>query len=164
MITVCHDADVVERDRIQTFDPFQNSEPSWRTRVYYQLPPETQTTVVRLTPSQEYKKMAIRVIAEASAPVRMFKRGAVSSKQDYVDVMNALRDMKAGQAIIVDMDLKAWEVVKKPETTFANNLRRYFDAKGLQITAYQSGPGQITVRKATALDKVTPRGAAKGKK
>lgn len=154
--------DVVLRDRLDYIDEFRYAAPCWMVRVWNQLPPETTSTVVRLTPQQEIKKlitkeieklMAIRTVAESQAPARLFKRGTVSSKQDYADVMNALRGMKEGQALIVDMDAKAWEGVKKPETTFAANLRRNFESKGLMVTAYQSGVMQITVRKATPLDK-----------
>lgn len=162
MITILHDADATERDRILSSDPFQHAEPSWRTRISHLLPPETQTTVVRLSPTEEIKKlMAIKIVQESQAPARLFKIGTISSKQDYADVINAMRTMKAGEAVIVDMDAKAWEGVKKPETAFANNLRRMFDIKGLPLTAYRSGAYQITVRKANALD---PRKKSVGKK
>jgi hypothetical protein len=146
------------RDKLDYIDEFRFAEPCWRTRVWNQLPPETITTVVKITPSEEVRRMAIKVIQEAQAPARLFHRGAVSSKQEYADVQNALRDMKPGQALIVDMDAKAWEGVKKAETTFSANLRRGFEVKGLLITAYQSGPMQITIRKSTALDKRPGRG------
>ena len=97
--------------------------------------------------------MAIRVVAELAAPQRMFKRGVVSSKQDYMDVMNALSQMKQGQALVLDMDAKAWEGIKKPETTLCGSLRRSFEQKGLAITAYQSGPFQVTIRKADSKKK-----------
>jgi len=96
--------------------------------------------------------MPIKTVAIAEAPLRMFKRGVISSKQDYLDVMNALQKANAGQAIIVTMESDAWKGVEKPETAFANSLRRSFEAKGLQLTAYQSGKMEVTVRKVTALD------------
>lgn len=157
MLTTVHHADVLERDRLSLSDPFQAAAPCWRNRVSPFLPPETQTTVVRLTPAQEIYRMAIRTVIEAQAPARMFHRGVVSNKQDYMDVLNALPAVKVGQAIVVDMDAKAWEGVKKPETTFGYALRRLFESKGLSLTAYQSGPMQVTIRKPNALD-------AKGKK
>lgn len=105
--------------------------------------------------------MAIRTVAVAEAPQRMFKRGTVSNKQDYSDVLAALPKVGKDQAMIIDMDAKAWEGVKKAETTFASNLRRLFEARTLPLTAYQSGTMQITIRKATALDKASAGGRKK---
>lgn len=155
-IRLLDDGDVALRDKVELYDPFIHSEPCWRTRIFHLLPPVfIDTSYIK----ERINRMPIRVVAESEAPVRVIKMGTISSKQDYIDVQNALRTPGAtGKAIIVDMDAKAWEGVKKPETAFANNLRRLFDSKGVPLTAYRSGPMQITVRKATALDKQPARG------
>jgi hypothetical protein len=105
--------------------------------------------------------MPIKIVAESAAPQRMFKLGTYSSKQDYVDVMNALRTMKVGDAIVVDLNPKEWEGVDKYAMKFAATMRRHFEAKGLSITAYQSGPSQVTVCKATPLNAPKKRAARK---
>lgn len=128
------------------YDPFQLATTRLRD-VFNMLPPITINTQ-----TEEYKNMAVKVIAESQAPLRLFKRGTVSSKQDYNDVIQALPKMTAGQALVVTMDAKAWEGVKKPETTFASNLRRLFESKNQPITAYQSATLEITIRKASPLD------------
>jgi hypothetical protein len=136
-------------ERWDEIDPFQHATPCWMVNVYSMLPPETITTIDK----EELNRMAIKIVQETQAPDRMYKKGVVSTKKDYAEVLSALREMKTGQALVVTMDAKEWEGVKKPETTFAANLRRYFENKGLQITAYQSNALEITIRKATALDK-----------
>lgn len=102
--------------------------------------------------------MAIKTVAVAQAPDRFFKRGIITVKQDYVDVMRALTQMKQGEALIVTMTQADWVGVEKPETKFGYTLRRYFESKAVDITAYQSGPFEVTIRKATALDKARARG------
>lgn len=168
MITVLHAADAAERERLQVADPFQLAAPYWKTRVYHLLPPETQTTVVRLSPAEELHHMAIRTVAATAAPPRVFVRGGISSKQDYIDLLTALNTVKPDQALIVDMDAKAWvdasgQPIKKPEVVFANSLRRRFEASALPITAYMSGALQVTVRRLTALEQ-KERAASKGKR
>ncbi len=133
-------------ENISLQDPFQLATTPLR-EVAPLLPPQTINTL-----TEEYKHMPVKIVAENVAPSRMFKKGTVSTKQDYSDVMIALRDLKAGQALVVTMDPKAWEGVKKPETTFAATLRRGFEIKNLQITAYQSAKMEITIRKASPLD------------
>jgi hypothetical protein len=161
VITVTSDIDVVERDRIAIVDPFQLASPCWRVRVIPQLPLEVVVNYADQKRIQtiidKEKIMGIRIVAEAQAPQRMFSRGVVANKQDYADVLNALPNMKAGQSIIVDMDPKAWEGIKKPETTFGFALRRMFESKGLGITAYQSAKMQVTIRKANPLDATKKR-------
>lgn len=157
MITVRHDADRRLSEWLALHDPFQRAAPCHTVRVYHQLPPETQTTVIRLTPQEEIKLMAIRTVEATKAPARLFVRGGISSKSDYLDVLNALNTLKPTDAIIVDMDAKAWvkadgSAIAKPEVVFANSLRRRFDASAIPITAYISGNLQITVRRLTALE------------
>lgn len=102
--------------------------------------------------------MAIRTVSATAAPARLFVRGGISSKQDYIDILSALNTEKdASKAFIVDMDPKAWvksdgTPIPKPEVVFANSLRRRFEASGLAITAYMSGSNQITVRRLTPLE------------
>jgi hypothetical protein len=141
------------------YDPFQLAMPCWQQRVYHQLPPETQTTVVRLTPQEEIKIMAIRTVAATAAPARIHVRGGISSKSDYVDVLNALNapTFKADQALIVDMDAKSWvkqdnSPIPKAELVFAGSLTRRFTASGVPVIAYMSGNMQVTVRRLTALE------------
>jgi hypothetical protein len=156
-MTIRHasESDVTMSERIWDNDPFQHGEPCWRRRIFHLLPP---VFIDTKNVPKERINMGIKIIPETQAPVRIFKGGVVSSKQDYVDAQNAIRDAKAGQAIIVDMDAKAWEGVDKAETAFANSLRRQFESKGIGMTAYKSGNMQITIRKATALDKHPARG------
>jgi hypothetical protein len=135
-------------NRWHEVDPFINATPCWQLHIYSMLPPET----IKTTDREDYNKMAIKVLPEAQAPDRMYKKGIISSKKDYNEVQLALRDMKVGQALIVSMDQNDWQGVKKPETTFSASLRRYFESKGLQCTAYQSAKWEVTIRKATALD------------
>jgi hypothetical protein len=164
MITTVHTAAALrDMEAMRAVDPFQLAVPCYMRRVYHQLPPETLTTVVRLTPEQELHLMAIRTVEATAAPARLFKRGGISSKQDYIELLAALNGAKPTQAFIVDMDKAAWDGVKKPEVTFANNLRRRFEATGVPITAYMSAPYQITVRRLTALEQ-KEREAGKGRR
>lgn len=96
--------------------------------------------------------MAIRTVEASAAPARLFKRGGISSKQDYIDLLTALNNAKPNQAFIVDMDPKSWEGINKPEVTFANSLRRRFEQGAIAVTAYMSGQYQVTVRRFTALE------------
>lgn len=125
-------------------------------------------TVVRLTPEEEFKKlMAVQTVPAASAPARLFVRGGISSKSDYIDLLNAVNQSKdPNVAFVVDMDPKAWvkpdgSVLDKPEVVFANSLRRRFEASALPITAYMSGNMQITVRRLSALEQ-KEKAAGKG--
>jgi hypothetical protein len=152
-VTLRNVADVNEVEHLKTFDPFQLAPPVWLGYTAALLPPVVvvnyaeQRRIQTLLDKEKIQAMAIRIIKETEAPIQMFKRGIVSSKQDYLDVMNALPKMAQGQALVVDMTPKDWEGVKKPETTFGSSLRRSFEAKGLSVTAYQSGPMQVTVKK-----------------
>lgn len=141
-------------------------------RVWYQLPPETYVDYAAEKRYQTRKDketiMAIRTVEATQAPARLFKRGGISSKQDYIDLLAALNNAKPNQAFIVDMDPKDWvddkgAPMSKPEVTFANSLRRRFEAGGLAITAYMSGKNQITVRRLTALE-IKELEAGKGKR
>lgn len=113
--------------------------------------------------------MAIRTVEASKAPARLHVRGGISSKSDYVEVLSALNNLKADQAIVVTMDPKAWvkedgtTPMDKAEVIFANSLRRRFEAAALTITAYQSGKGEITVRRLTAME-IKERQAGKGKR
>lgn len=113
--------------------------------------------------------MPVKVIDVTKAPARMFVRGGISSKSDYVELLGVLNTLKPDQAATVDMDPKAWvkedgtTPMDKPEITFANSLRRRFEASGLPITAYMSGKLQVTVRRLTALE-IKERQAGKGKR
>lgn len=112
--------------------------------------------------------MPIRTVLATAAPARLFVRGGISSKQDYIDLLSALGTAKPDQAFIVDMDPAAWvgsdgKPMDKPEVLFANSLRRRFEASALPITAYMSGKLQITVRRLTAIEQ-KERAAGKGKR
>ena len=112
--------------------------------------------------------MAIRTVEAAAAPQRLFVRGGISSKQDYIDLLGALNNADKTKAFIVDMDPKAWvksdgSPIDKPEVVFANSLRRRFDMSGLPVTAYMSGTMQITVRRLTPIE-LKEREAGKGKR
>lgn len=168
MIRVISENDRREIELIRSRDPFQLAVPCYMRRVYHQLPPETQTTVVRLTSQKEIKQMAIRTVVATAAPSRLFVRGGISSKNDYIELLTALGTAKPDQALIVDMELKEWvkpdgSPLDKPEVLFANSLRRRFELSGLAVTAYMSGKGQVTVRRLTALEQ-KERAAGKGKR
>lgn len=186
-VTVTNADDARLRDMLLQHDPFQKSIPCWRQYVWALLPPETIDTT-RCTCRRRYNGsmsqheqscnrrqyeskvtvMAIRTVEATAAPARLFKRGGISSKQDYIDLLTALNNVKPTQALIVDMDPKAWlnddgTPMKKPEVTFANSLRRRFEASGVAVTAYMSGTNQITVRRFTAME-LKEREAGKGKR
>jgi hypothetical protein len=152
-------------------DPFQLAEPSWLVRVCQQLPPERPPRIPAseiLRRDKEKIAMAIKIVEAKSAPARLFVRGGISSKSDYVDVLTALSDMKKDQALVVDMDPKAWvdatgKPLEKPEIVFANSLRRRFELGGLTITAYMSGKMQVTVRRLTELE-IREKASGKGKR
>jgi hypothetical protein len=106
------------------------------------------------------KVMSIKTVPEQQAPSKLHKGGVVTCSSDYTDVIVALRESKPGVAFIVTLTDENLLKEEKPEVKFAYALRRYFESKGLLITAYKSGPREVTVRKATALDKRTRRKAA----
>jgi hypothetical protein len=175
-VTIIHELDRREKERLSVLDPFQLSAPCWRVRI--ELPPVTVTTVVKLSPVDEVKKlitkeigklMAIRTVEATKAPARLFVRGGISSKADYVELLAALSNAKPDQAFIVDMDPKAWvkedgvTPLDKPEVIFAGSLRRRFEASALPIIAYMSGKLQVTVRRLTALEQ-KEKAAGKGKR
>lgn len=146
-------------------DPFLLADPSWKVRVWSQLPPE----VVNTSDVKRINNMPIRTVAENAAPSRIHVRGGISSKQDYMDVLAELNKNQKGVAIIVDMDKAAWvnengEPMKNPEVVFAGSLRRRFELGGLSLTAYQSGSLQITVRRLTALEVKEREASAKRRK
>lgn len=148
-------------------DPFlEFTCPCWMTRVWFMLPPETINT--KNVPKEKVQIMPIRTVEATKAPARMFVRGGISSKSDYVELLAALNNLKPDQAAVVDMDPKSWvkedgTPMDKPEITFANSLRRRFEASGLQVTAYMSGKMQITVRRLTPLE-LKEKQAGKGKR
>lgn len=168
--------DVAMCSKLYAVDPFlQFSCPCWMTRVSFMIA-EWEGSIINMRPTRQQlekrdkdKIMAIRTVAAAQAPARLFIRGGISSKQDYIDILQALGSLKADQAAIVDMDAKAWVKsdgsgpMDKPEVTFANSLRRRFEQGGLNITAYQSGTMQVTVRRLTALE-IKEKEAGKGKR
>jgi hypothetical protein len=151
-------------------DPFILAAPCWRRRVILELPPEPppRPTREQLEKAERERIMAIRTVEASAAPQRLFIRGGISSKQDYVDLLQALNSADKSKAFVVDMDPKAWvkqdgSAMDKPEVTFANSLRRRFDASGLPVTAYMSGTMQVTVRRLTAIE-LKEREAGKGKR
>jgi hypothetical protein len=149
MLHVIHPDDLKVYGFIQANDPFYlGTLPCWMSRVWPLLPPE----VVKIS-VEELNRMPIKVVEEKEAPARAHKRGVVSGTKDYNEVMQALRlPAKPGSAMVVTMTESEWATVKKPEVSFAYSLRRYFESKGLALTAYQSGKLEVTIRKATALD------------
>lgn len=155
-IHTINESDRVLREKLLSNDPFIHSAPCWKIRVWHLLPPETINT--RPTRFQLEKKdkeliMSIRTIESSQAPQRLRTRGGgISSKQDYSDLLAALNTVQKNQALIVDMTPGTWEGIKKPESTFALNLRLRFQRSGLPITAYMSGPMQVTVRRLTDLE------------
>src|SRR3954470_3492741 len=102
IIQTCDD-DIRLRDIISLRDPFQLGSPSWLVRVWNLLPPDI--AYMRPTRQQLLEKdlrqiMAIRVVETKQAPERFHKRGTVTNTQDWTDVMQALRDLPAGKAIV----------------------------------------------------------------
>jgi hypothetical protein len=164
-------------EALRVTDPFVLSIPCWKAKVLPQLPPELPNKISRSEmvnrekfqqQIQERDRMAIRTIEASKAPARMFVRGGISSKTDYVELLGALNNLKPEQAAIVDMELKDWvksdgTPMDKPEIVFANSLRRRFEMAGLPITAYMSGKAQVTVRRLTAME-IKERQAGKGKR
>jgi hypothetical protein len=140
--------------------------PCWMTRVALMLPPETVNT--KDVPKEKIHTMPIRTMEASRAPARMFVRGGISSKSDYVELLATLNNLKPDFAAVVDMDPKSWvkddgTPMDKPEITFANSLRRRFEVGGMPITAYMSGKLQVTVRRLTALEQ-KERASGKGKR
>jgi hypothetical protein len=161
VVTVVHLGDVIHAGKLATVDPFQLAAPCYSIRVWHQLPPETINTSD--VPKEKIHVMPIHTIEESKAPARLFVRGGISSKTDYMEVLAELNKNQKGVALVVDMDKTAWANVKKPEVTFANSLRRRFEMSGLALTAYMSAPFQITVRKYTQLE-LKEKEAGKGKR
>ena len=167
-VRLISDGDMQLATMIAAADPHANGVPCWSS--LFRLPAEAYDyTALRAYHTRRDKEiitnMAIRVVEEKAAPARMFARGTVSTKADYADAMTAINSAAKGQAIIVDMDVKAWvddkgAPIERAETLFASNLRRYFEGKGLPLTAYQSGKMQITIRRRNALDP-QPKGKKK---
>jgi hypothetical protein len=152
---VVDDRDVTEMERLKVTDPFQLATPAFIASPMFAIADwlKLQTEVVH---------MAVKVVPEAQAPVRMHHRSALANTAEWRDVMNAVKSAKEGQAIIVTLEdeqfkptkktiadgkRKGQEVTTKPEVAFAYALRRYFTANGLPVTAYQSGKGEVTIRR-----------------
>jgi hypothetical protein len=142
MLTVIDDRDRMEREQLAVCDPFQLAAPCWRNRVFYQLPPETVEITI-----EERNRMPLKVVEYNEAPRRLKGGTGPSSKTEYTEVMQAIRDPKnKGKAFIVTMTEAEWKDVKKPEIVFAMSLRRYFTVEKVNWTAYQSGKNEVTVR------------------
>jgi hypothetical protein len=141
MLTIIDDRDLDERERLTVSDPFQLAAPCWRNRVFYQLPPKT--VEIRI---EEINRMAIKIVEYSEAPRRLKGGTGPSSKTEYTEVMQAVRDPKnKGKAFVVTLGTE-WEGVKKAEIVFAMSLRRYFTVEKVAWTAYQSGKNEVTVR------------------
>lgn len=108
--------------------------------------------------------MPIKVVTEALAPSRLSKGGVVTTSSDFNDVIVAMRDAKAGQAIIVTLADPQLLKEEKPEHKFAFALRRYFVIKGLPHIAYQSAKGEVTIRKPTPAEQAMRAAQGSGKK
>lgn len=165
-------------EKLNRMDPFVLGPPCWMVRVYPQLPAEPPTRIPASEITRrdqervrelERTRMAIRTVTIDQAPARLHVRGGISSKQDYIEILQAINNAKdPKQAFIVDMDPAIWvdehgKPMEKPEVVFANSLRRRFEASALPITAYQSGKLQITVRRFTALE-LKEKESGKGKR
>lgn len=158
MITVLHETDAKERDRLRASDPFQLAAPCWSVRVLPSLPPEHR----HISIEELNTYMPIRVVPAAEAPSRL--RGSkMSTNSDYNDVLTALKDpsLKKDTALVVNMASPSWTerkdgkpVYEKPEVSFAYTLRRYFEGQKLPLIAYQSGKMEVTIRRKTAAEQV----------
>lgn len=93
--------------------------------------------------------MAVKMVAEEAAPQRLHGRGAISSSQEYIDTLNAIRAIKSGQAIVVTLEAPDILKVAKPEQTFAYAVRRYLAKNGILATAYMSGPKEVVIRRSS---------------
>src|SRR5271163_2857117 len=153
MITVTSAADVAGRDRLALSDPFQLAPPVWQQYTMFLLPPE----MVQIT-IEERNRMGIKVVAATEAPNPLHRK--VSSNQDYLDVMAAIKNpqtapTKNATALVVTMSDPSWSAkndkgaakFEKPEVVFAGLLRRHFTADGLALTAYASGKMEVTIKK-----------------
>ena len=153
MITVTSSADVADRDRLALSDPFQLAPPVWKHYTMFLLPPE----MVQIT-IEERNRMGIKVVAVTEAPNPL--HGKVSSNQDYLDVMAAIKNpatdpTKKATALVVTMSDPSWSAkndkgaakFEKPEVVFAGLLRRHFTSDGLSLTAYASGKMEVTIKK-----------------
>jgi hypothetical protein len=90
--------------------------------------------------------MALKVVDYQEAPRRLKGGSGPSSKTEYTEVMQAIRDPKnKGKAFVVTLG-NEWEKVTKPEVVLAMSLRRYFTVEKVAWTAYQSGKNEVTVR------------------
>lgn len=124
MLTVIEDRDRTERDHLAVTDPFQ-------------------TVVITV---EERNRMPLKVVEYQDAPRRLKGGSGPSSKTEYTEVMQAIRDPKnKGKAFVVTMG-DEWKDIKKAEIVFAMSLRRYFTVEKVNWTAYQSGKNEVTVR------------------
>jgi hypothetical protein len=149
MLRIVDNGDVVLAERIKLFDPFQLATTRlWEVRNL--LPPERiicTLTREQLEKIDKEKIMAIKLIAETEAPLRVNKKGSVTASTEYSEVMEALRTIKPGQAIVVKLESKELQSAKKPEIAFSYALRRFFEARSVNYTAYQSGKMEVTIKK-----------------
>jgi hypothetical protein len=141
MLTIVDDRDRTERDHLAVTDPFQLATPAWQHYTMFLLPPERVEITI-----EERNRMPLKVVEYSEAPRRLKGGSGPSSKTEYTEVMQAIRDPKnKGKAFVVTMG-DEWKDVKKPEITFAMSLRRYFTVEQVNWTAYQSGKNEVTVR------------------
>jgi hypothetical protein len=156
MLTVLHDRDRLERERLLSSDPFQLAAPCWQVRVIPSLPPEYRRISI-----EELNTMPIKTVEFAEAPRRLKGGSGPSSTTEYTEIMQALRDPKnKGKAFIVTLG-DEWKDKPKPEIAFAYALRRYFTLESVNWTAYQSGKNEVTVRSLTTAEMKRKESATK---
>lgn len=150
-VSIHDDRDVRMAWFIAHTDPFQLAPPFWLRSPLASLPPETINTL-----SKEFNHMAIRLIKEQEVPARLNNRGTLNQTNEYREVMEAFRTLPAGQAIVVSLDDPAFKTMTKTiegkvknnaANAFASAMRRYFAAKQVNATAYQSGAMEVTIRR-----------------
>jgi hypothetical protein len=142
-------------------DPFVMSEPCWLLRVL----PKLDTFLAHRDPlptvsHEELRRkdiMAIKMITEQEAPRRLHIRAGASLSQEYFDVVNAIKTLPQGKALVVTLESEPFtkpvgkndKGKDKPghEIVFSYSLRRHFKQLGLAAVAYQSGKLEVTVRR-----------------
>jgi hypothetical protein len=155
MIPVTDEGDVFMAERFRNRDPFQMALPCWLNQTLHLLPHESIN--VRPTLDQMIQRdkeimrlMAIRMVAENDAPQRLHGRGVISSSQEYLDALTAVRNIKQGQAIVVTIESPELLKKEKPEIAFAYAVRRYLAVNGIMATAYASAKGEVVIRRSVA--------------
>jgi hypothetical protein len=152
VITVTNEGDVVLAEKIASLCPFQLSQPSWLVPVLPKLPveelPSMRPTREQLIKQDRRKIMAVKMIEESTAPQRLHGRGVLSSSQEYIDTLKAVREIKGGKAILVTIESPEILKQKNCEQVFAYAVRRYLAKNGVMATAYKSGPKEVVVRRA----------------